>query len=157
MRRVFDVVREPRGEVMRRLLHGLARLSSSVLMVVRDDLGLDPPGQMLLARLRPHLLSEERGRVWPGTVLLGGDATILRFALSEAVLAELAAVSDGLYGWRQPELPEDLAFLRADGTAILASVCHERDAYIDLSDDEYQSLTTSIPGILRVVLARVAQ
>jgi hypothetical protein len=50
-----------------------------------------------------------------------------------------------LFGWRQPELPEDLALLREDGTAVLASICHEHDAYLQLTDEEYERVVEAIP------------
>ena len=116
-------------------------------MVVRDDLGLSEAGQALLARLEFQLLERKRGSSWPGTTLIGHEATILRFALGEGVLDELAAAAGGLFRWQQPTLPEDLAFIRSDGTAILSSICHEHDAYLELSDDEYHSLIGALPDV----------
>jgi hypothetical protein len=77
MRRVFDVIQEPSGELLRRLISALAQHSSSVMMVLRDDLGLSETGQALLSRLQPHLLKRERRSSWPGTTLVGEEATVL--------------------------------------------------------------------------------
>lgn len=150
-RRLFDVIEEPRSEVLRRLLCALVRYSSSAMVVVRDDLGLDDSGRTLLSQLQPHVLERRRSSSWPGTTLLGEEATVLRFGLSESVLDELIAASDGLYGWQQPALPEDLALLRDDGTAILGSTAHEHDAYLEISDEEYESLASAVPEIAQIV------
>lgn len=155
MRRVFDVVHEPRDEVLRQLIHAIAQHSSIVVMVVRDDLGLSETGRSLLARLRPYLEEENRGSSWPGTALLNEEATISRFSLSGEVVDELIAAANGLYAWQQPMLPEDLAFLRDDATPILASICHEQDAYLDVSEEEYQSLTASVPGLREILRPHV--
>lgn len=154
MRLVFDVLQEPRGEVLHVLFRALAPRSSSILMVLRDDLGLSQTGQGLLSRLQPHLLERTQGSEWPGTKLLDDEATILRFASSDGVLNELMIASEGLYGWCQPDLPEDLAFIREDGTAILTSICHEHDAYLAISDDEYQSLVVSVPNLVDILHRR---
>lgn len=151
MRRVFNLIQEPSGELLRRFFGALARHSSSVMMVLRDDLGLGETGQALLLRLEPYLLKRERRSSWPGTTLFGEEATVLRFALCTQVLDELVAASSGLFGWQQPELPEDLALVRSDGTVVLASISHEHDAYLELSDEEYQSLAATLPEFKQIV------
>lgn len=155
MRQVFDLVREPRGKRLRRLIHALAQHGSTVLMVVQDDLGLSDPAEALLTRLRPYLQEETRGSSWPGTTLLYGHAaTIRRFRLTRGVVAAVVAAADGLYAWQQPTLPEDLAFLREDGTPILTSVCHEHLAHLEVTDEEWESLSIAAPGIRSIVRPR---
>jgi hypothetical protein len=154
MRRVFDIIEEPRGDLLRKLMTAAAQLSSGLVMVLRDDLGLGEAGQALLSRLQPSLMGRQRGSRWPGTTLLGEAATILRFALSAQVLEEVVVASSGLFGWQQPMLPEDLALIRSDGTAVLASICHEHDAYFEVSDAEYQRLVSSVPEIAQIARSR---
>jgi hypothetical protein len=151
MRRVFNIVEEPRGELLRQLIYSLSQYASAVLVVVRDDLGLDETGQALLSRLQPELLRRERRSSWPGTMLLDEEATVLQFAVSQRVLDEVLTASGGLFGWQQPELPEDLALMRADGTAVLASICHGRDAYLEICDEEYQHLVATVFEIKRMI------
>lgn len=146
-RRVFDIVEEPRGNILQRLMHALGQQASGVLLVLRDGLDLAESGQALLEALSPHLLERKRGSSWPGTTLLTEEATLLRFELGESVLHALIGASEGLYGWQQPRLPEDLAFLRADGTAMLASIAHERDAYLEITDEELDGLTQMVPEL----------
>jgi hypothetical protein len=148
---VFDFLDEPRGHVLRRLIRSAAAFSDTAMVVLRDDLGLSDQGQALLGRLQPYLRETKRGSEWPGTVLFGSEATLLRFTLTEPVLQELVNATEGLYGWRQPDLPEDLALIRADGTASLASISHENDAFLELSDTEYQSLAKAVPGLAALV------
>lgn len=80
-------------------------------------------------------------------MILAEEATIFEFALTDRVVDAISAASVGLYGWQQPELPEDPALLRADGSAILATIAHERDAYLELSEDEIAELTKTLPGL----------
>ncbi|MFL5362517.1 MAG: hypothetical protein ACJ78U_16270, partial [Myxococcales bacterium] len=65
MRNVYDLVREPRGAVWVNLLEALASISSSVALVVRDQLDLDESGKALLQRLEPFLLERTRVSSWP--------------------------------------------------------------------------------------------
>jgi len=153
MRRVIDLVAEPRGTLYFQLLHALALQSSTLLMVVRDGLGLNSTGEALLANLQPYFQEKKRGLSWPGTTLIGEEATIYRFTLSREVVDVLVAFTDGLFQWQQPMLPEDLAFLRDDGTAILASICHEEDAYLDVTEEEYQRLS-AIPAMKEILRLR---
>lgn len=150
---VYTFSTEPRGELLSQLFNFLGGRTTTILMVLRNDLDLDPGGQQLLAMLEPFLLERKRSSSWPGTTLLNDQATVLRFGINDSVLEALRNASDGLFGWQQPKLPEDLAFVRDDGTEMLGSICHEHDAYLDLSREEYQELLLSVGevgGILGV-------
>lgn len=150
-RRVFDLLEEPRGDVLRELLRAATRSATSAMLILRDDLGLGDAGQALLDRLEPHRLETRRASAWPGTELLGSQATLARFALTPPVLEALLDATDALYGWRQPELPEDLALVRADGTVWLASTAHERDAFLELTAEEYDDLVGAMPELAMLV------
>ena len=147
MRRLYDVINEPRGNLLRRLLRAVAEHSSSAILVLRDDLGVSDTAISLLSALEPHVIERRRSASWPGTTLLNEEATTIRFRPIAPVLDQLLSVAEGLYEWQQPALPEDLAFLREDGTALLASISHERDAFLDLDDDEYRALIRVIPEL----------
>jgi hypothetical protein len=150
-RRVYDFIEEPRGEALGKLLRALSRHASSATVVVRDDPELSDVGRAVLSRLALHLVERNRASSWPGTTLLDEEATVFCFALSAEVLDELSCAAEGLYGWQQPTLPEDVALLRADGTAILGSVAHEHDAFLELSDEELESLVANVPGLVEMI------
>lgn len=154
-RRLFDVVEEPRGEVLDGLMRALGRHAASATMVLRDDFDLEESARALLARLEPHLVEQKRSASWPGTTLLDEEATVLRFRLNETVVEELIAAADGLFEWTQPRLPEDLALVRNDGTAVLGSVCHEGDAFLEVTEEEYRSLIEAVPGIAMIIRLHV--
>lgn len=59
----------------------------------------------------------------------------------------LGKVAKGLYDWTAPELPDDLALLRSDGSAWLASIGHERDAWLELTQTEWKELQQSEPSV----------
>ncbi len=149
-RRILDFTREPQAEFLRRLLFALRDHAARLLLVVRDEPGLSKRGTEFLSMLEADLIERRRGRSWPGTVLLAEDATIFEFAPTDRVVSVIAAASAGLYGWQQPELPEDPALLRADGSAILATIAHEGDAYLELGEEEMAELMEVLPELAQL-------
>jgi hypothetical protein len=150
-RRVFDFIEEPRGEALGKLLRALSHHASSATVVVRDDSELSDVGRAVLSRLALHLVEHHRASSWPGTTLSDEEATVFCFALSASVLDELSCAAEGLYGWQQPTLPEDVALLRADGSVILGSIAHEHDAFLELGDEEFESLVANVPGLVEMI------
>lgn len=116
-------------------------------LVVRDQLTAAASVAGLLERL--HVTESLRSNSWPGTRLLEGAglATLHRFLLDrESIEAHLRATS-GVFEWLQPDRPEDLALLRADGSVWFASVAHEREAWFELSTDEAVRLNHAVPQL----------
>jgi hypothetical protein len=111
-------------------------------------------GETVLSRLRPFLVEERRGTAWPGTLLLSGEATIFQFNICDSVIEIIISAADGLYDWRQPSLPEDLALLRLDGTTVLGSIAHERDAFLELTDAEFSALVPAVPKLPEIAILR---
>lgn len=141
------IVEEPRDSTYRELLSWLESRAASILLVVRDSAGLTADGHAVLARLQPFLKSRERRKEWPGTRLLAATATVYQYELSDVISTVLSEVADSLYSWQQPNLPEDLCFLAADGRILLATIAHEGDAYLDLTSLELASLRAHAPQL----------
>lgn len=122
-----EISSEPIGEAYRSLIRFCGAHSRTCGFVFR---GLDVPHCQLFAEERS--LIDARFRVtsdWPGTRLVGHSAVIMEFdAQAGSVFAEHA--SPGLYSWIAPTLPEDLHFVREDGSILLASCAHERFAFL---------------------------
>lgn len=144
-RRSFEVASEPRGRAYADLLYRAYPWCAELLLVlVPLPDGSDPllpRGRAVMADLEPHLLSSAATREWPAT-RLDGDARgiVHRYRLDPALLDVVTSASDRLYAWTPPELPQDVALLRRDGTPFLATVTHERWAALELSDEEEHAL-----------------
>ena len=147
MIRRYSFRAEPQGDTYKALVQFAAARASSVLLVVRPDLSLAASAMDTLARLRPHLRVEEQRDAWPGTKLWGGLATLGRYDFVPEVASILASVATGLFQWRQPELPEDLCFLRGNERPWLVSIAHESDAYFEGSEPEHEELLKAVPGL----------
>jgi hypothetical protein len=145
--RAYRIGLEPEGEVYAGLLMAALKVSKSGLLVVRDTIELAPSGVAILTRLRPFTLGKRRANRWPGTTLSESEATVYHFSLCPESIGVLRGATNALYEWRQPELPEDLAFLRADATPWLISIAHEGEAFIVVTDRELELTRTELPGL----------
>lgn len=142
----LDLQREPTGAAYTELLTLLARHCQTFSLVVIPSIVLRSAASGVLARLEPYLQTAEETTEWPGTQLLGHSARIYRYRLDPNSLAILLDAAPGLYAWRQPDLPEDLAVYDADGRVWLGSIAHERDAWIDVPAE----LVRSLGSVLRL-------
>jgi hypothetical protein len=146
-RRSVTLIGEPTGQLYTRIVGYAATVCDSAILVVQNTVALQATGKEVLELLEPNLKERNMRCEWPGTKLLDGAALVLQYWLTEACVEILKASSTGLYGWCQPELPEDLAFLRSDGAPWLVSTAHEREAYFCLEEDELLALLEAIPQL----------
>ena len=72
--------------------------------------------------------------------------------------SSLAVVCDrasSLGDWINPALPEDLHFMRGDGSVVPDTVAQENDYWLELSAYELRSLPKALSsGILQKIIAR---
>ena len=144
---IFDIASEPKDDVYRQLLAKFGQYSSAVMVVLRDPTYLTPTGTNVLNQISPWCLRTEKKSEWPGTVMKNFSATIHTYRLSSELLIILQTVTKSLYQWVQPELPEDLCFIRPDGRPILVTIAHECDAYLDVTEPEAEDFMVMIPGL----------
>lgn len=147
-RKSMTAATEPRGELYRSLVNSALVRCDSFYFVLLEDQAYGEDAARLRSSLSQHLLSSDRVTEWPGTRLLGKTgATMERYALNDESAAVLSSAADGLYDWTAPYLPDDLGFLRPDGSTWLASVAHEKDAWLELDEADMQSLLDVSPGL----------
>lgn len=146
---------EPTGETYATFLGLASRWSSTALLVVRGRLGLSESAAALIAQLEPFLLERSDASSWPGTTLLEDTATVSTYRLDPTVVDALAAATNGLFGWQQPELPEDLCLLRPGGEPWLVTIAHEGDAYVVVDPTELEVLRRDLPDLAAVLREEV--
>jgi len=129
------------------VLRHAAEVCQSAILVLRPTIRLEVSGAAILTALLPFERRREDSTSWPGTELFFGEtASVIEFELNEPVL-EILARAPGLFAWVQPSLPEDLCLLRADGSAWLTTIAHERAAYLQLRVGELASLSAVVPSL----------
>jgi hypothetical protein len=129
----------------RRLICCMSECAALVQVVVRDDISLSEAAQALLSELQLHGAAVRRVTEWPGTQLLQGEASLVQLRTSSASAELVSHAAKSLYAWVQPNLPEDLAFLRLDGSPMLFVTAHECDAGLSLTAEEAQALDRCFP------------
>lgn len=136
---------EPTDETYASLLQVASHWCSTALLVVRERLGLSELGAALTKQLEPFLLERSDSTSWPGTTLLDGSASVSTYRLDPTVVERLTAATSRLFGWQQPELPEDLCLLRPGGDPWLVTIAHEGDGYVVLEPTELEELRRDLP------------
>lgn len=100
----------------------------------------------ILDDLMPWLCLERHATSWPGTTLLDGTAWVRWYKVTQESISHLES-KDGLYWWRRPNNPEDLAFYLEDGRGWLGSIAHEGEGWLDLATtnpDEKEGLLQTL-------------
>ena len=137
MRPVFDIVSEPKAQTYIDLLNFAAARCESFSLVWACQGRFENSAYDIKRALQPFLVSNARTGEWPGTKLIGHEAIVRRYRVSDKSV-KLLHRAGSLYSWLQPALPEDLAFYTSGEVVWLASISHEHEAwFLD------ESLTTA--------------
>ena len=137
MTSVFDIMSEPKAQTYIDLLNFAAARCESFSLVWACQGRFESSAYEIKHALKPFLLSNLRTDEWPGTKLIGHEAIVRRYRVSDKSVKVLHRAGS-LYSWLQPALPEDLAFYTSGERVWLASISHEHQAwFLD------ESLTTA--------------
>lgn len=153
---VYDIVSPVVGEDYRELLRAVAPAAKVFGLMDHAGTGLHETGPEVMRRLGEHLFDADEVRAWPGS-LMYGEGTLDRylFRLDDVSLEVLTSSADNLFDWVWPRLPEDLHFLRADGSTVLGMVAQEDDAWLELSGLEYEAVFGRLPAGTRLRRRRI--
>jgi len=100
-----------------------------------------------LDSLKEHLVEVANQMEWPGTRLTLSPAAVYWYRVTPELIAALKTKVRSLYEWAVPDLPEDLAFYRPDGRALLGTSSHERFAFINLTEKELDEFKHELPDL----------
>jgi len=146
----YTIAEEPAGDAYAALLRFALGHCNAGILVLRNATEIGPAAAGILKRIGRSIISKEEAAQWPGTRLIDHTATVCRFEYNDIVCDALTKATDHLYGWMEPELPEDLCLIRPDGRPWLVCISHEHDGYLDLDPGEYKALITNV--WLRLIL-----
>jgi hypothetical protein len=149
----YAFVSEPIGRAYAELIDACCSIASYMLFVLQEpdrDTGQRIATQ--LEQLSRYQVKVVRSREWPGTKLLAYDAMVYWYRVEDGLPDELREIASSLFGWSQPEAPEDLAFLRKDGRSILVSIVHEREAFLMLTADEFAFFCERAPSVVAILV-----
>jgi hypothetical protein len=147
MREMTTILTEPRGSAYVELIRAWLRYANVLVLATRHSLGTEASLLGVLKDLEPFAIGRNEESEWPGTKLVGHTATVYRIKFLPEVAEIMTQRAKGLFDWQQPWLPEDPCLLRPDGSAWLATISHENDAYMNLSRDERADLLSAAPHL----------
>lgn len=151
---MYDVTEDISGETFASLVAYAEQRCPYFSFVIRDSLRLSQKGLRVLNSLTESLLKTEETDHWPGTQLHGGRLAVVNtYRLTPETRSTLVSATTSLYGWRQPDLPEDLCFWKDDSQPWLVTISHEQDAYFETSKQEIHKLVTAIPALQKAIVA----
>ena len=107
------------------------------------------PAARLLNDLVPYLVYLEQDFAWPGTVSVSAVWHPC-FRVTDETIKMIVDVTSSLWDWSHPELPEDVHFLREDGTVVLGSTRCDEYAWLELDDEELQTITEKLPPSIQL-------
>ncbi len=146
-RKVYELWEAPWGDTYRNLVKCAIEHCVAFLLVVPRNTLADECVKDVLSRLAQFLLKESEETEWPGTKGAKPAATVYRYKFNPASATILNESAEGLFSWNLPELPEDLCFLRDDGSPWLVTISHENDVYLELSETEKTDLLAKDPDL----------
>jgi hypothetical protein len=139
---IFNLLREPRKAAYEMLIDASFKFCNTFLLVAKD--GVNSLG--VLKSLEPFLVKKSKENEWPGTKSTNPEL-VFRFRLEEGSSQILKEAVDRLYGWQQPTHPEDLCFLRPDGSPWFVSISHEFESYFEMTQEEKDLFSAQVPEI----------
>ena len=146
MKPVFDIIAEPKAQTYIDLLHFAAFQCESFSLVWRDQFRVEKSADEIKEALQPFLISSVRTAEWPGTKLIGHQATVRHYRVSDESV-KLLYRAGSLYSWLEPNLPEDLAFYGPGERVWLASISHEHVAWFLQASLKAAEIHAHVPTI----------
>lgn len=141
----YLVTREPQGETLRNLISIAAERCNTFLFVL-EDMALSERGTEVVARLEPMLLSREETNEYPAGTLPWDTVTAYTYRVTPESVAIVCEATDRLFSWLQPDLPNDLCFLR-NGRPWMTTMASDRELLLTLDEAEYRELRSRLRGL----------
>jgi hypothetical protein len=121
------------------------------LMMIQPLNRMSPKGESILKMLEPYLVDRKVTNKRPGTKRLGENALAHKYKYEAPLSGLIQKINDHLYGWLQPNFPEDLCLLRENEEPWFVSITHEKDSFFFLPDTEKNDLIQNIPELGRIL------
>jgi len=143
----YWIYRDPVGKDYTRLIEFCARRSSKCTFALQQPQQFGRSCHQFLDSLKEHLVEVANQMEWPGTRLMLSPAAVYWYRVTPELIAALKTKVRSFYEWAVPDLPEDLAFYRPDGRALLGTSSHERFAFINLAEKEIDEFKHELPDL----------
>ncbi|HFK1461056.1 stage III sporulation protein AH [Bacillus cereus] len=137
----------PKDQVYVDLLDLAFETCDTFHLVLRKDMGSLDSYDPILKKLELSLIKMRELSEWSSTIL--GDnqtAKVYFYHANTHAKKILKELSNSLYSWEQPDLPEDLSFFKK-GEKWLVSCSHEQESFINTHDKNEIKKVFDIVGL----------
>ncbi|MGL5347847.1 MAG: hypothetical protein ACRDA3_10885 [Peptostreptococcaceae bacterium] len=147
---MFEVeIKNVQGDAYKEFIDLVSSFSSKFLFVEREDMDSNVNLKKVLRKLENSLIEMRIQSEWPTTMLgEGAVAKVYYYKIDNNSKNVLKEESDSLFAWEQPNLPEDLCFLK-DDKAWISSCSHEGYCNIVSSYNNIIESILNINGVER--------
>ncbi|MGK0467573.1 stage III sporulation protein AH [Clostridium sp.] len=115
---------DPKDNAYRDLIDLAFEVCDTFILVVRKSLFFNQNADYLLEELESSLKEVKEEYEWPGTFLAGGEpAKVYYYNTDINARTVIKTVTNSLHSWVQPDLPEDLSFIK-NGKSWLINISH---------------------------------
>lgn len=139
----WRLAENPAGSTYRRLMKVLCDHSDLFYFVTRKELKYD---KEVIEQFRPYMKETYKTKKWANTITKGPAATVYVIEANKDTCKLLQQLSDNLYGWVAPRLPEDLTFIK-NNFAWFTCTTHEEFGEFSFRSDHCKSLIQQIEGL----------
>lgn len=137
----------PKERIYRDLIDLAFEICNEFVLVIRNDTSINANVNHVLEKLQPSLKEVKEQFEWPGTIYCGEQPALVYYYNTDNHAKEiLKQMSNSLHDWVQPNLPEDLSFIK-DHKPWLINISHEYESYIVTEDKEEIDKIIKIKGI----------
>ena len=100
----------------------------------------------MLDELAPYLMSTEDTSESPASATPFGTFTVCTYRLTPAAAVIIRGATDGLYGWAEPTLPQDLCFMSGSGPWLI-TLGSDRESLLIATRAEVATIRANVPGL----------
>lgn len=145
---MLTITCNPENDVYRGLIDYAFKACDEFILVVHKNycLKYSKTKNLILERLNPFLKEMKEQLKWAGTEMRGTGAFVYHYNTDQKANKIIKEVSNSLYDWMYPDLPEDLCFYK-NGKPWLIDIAHENYSYILTEDETEINEILSIKGL----------
>lgn len=143
------IYNNPKGEAYFKLIDYAIENLEMFVIAMRHQLSSSSNCNKVFESLEPFLIKKISSNSLMGIneIAYSYGSTIYFYKCTKESGEVLKDVSDSLFSWQHPTLPEDLCFLNKEEKDWLTSVAHEKMASILVDETEAERLSREIPGL----------
>ena len=129
------ILNEPKGENYKELIQLAFDKCDTFLFIKHSQLTYYQSFDILLEELKGDFICNKEQSQWPGTLSVP-TAMVYYFHTSEKSRERIKNITDSLFNWQAPYLPDDLCFLR-DNKEWLVTTAHGQYCHI-LTENQFE-------------------